>query len=71
MVREWRERRAVPLRAKQLATVMMALGSAWGWWAMPTSIGWLPALLCSGVAAWLWSLPTAAPRAGLPPRGAG
>jgi hypothetical protein len=71
MVREWRERRAVPLRAKQLATVMMALGSAWGWWAMPASIGWLPALLCSGVAAWLWSLPTAAKRAGSPPRGAG
>ena len=61
MVRDWRANRAVPLRAKQLATVMMALGSAWAWWAMPPGIRWLPALVCAGVAAWLWSLPTAAP----------
>ena len=63
MVRDWRASRAVPLRAKQLATLMMTLGSAWAWWAMPPGIRWLPALLCAGVAAWLWSLPTARPRA--------
>ena len=63
MVRDWRASRAVPLRAKQLATLMMTLGSAWAWWAMPPGIRWLPALLCAGVAAWLWSLPTAKPRA--------
>jgi uncharacterized membrane protein YbaN (DUF454 family) len=62
MVRDWRASRAVPLRAKQLATVMMTLGSAWAWWAMPPHLGWLPALLCAAVAAWLWSLPTAAPQ---------
>jgi len=62
MVRDWRANRAVPLRAKQLATLMMTLGSAWAWWAMPPTIRWLPALLCAGVAAWMWSLPTASRR---------
>ena len=62
MVRDWRADRAIPLRAKQLATLMMAIGSAWAWWAMPPSICWLPELLCAVVAAWLWSLPTAARR---------
>lgn len=65
MVRNWRAHRAVPLRAKQLATVMMAAGSAWAWAAMPPRIQWLPALLCAGVAAWLWSLPSRPP--GPPP----
>ena len=60
MVRDWRANRAVPLRAKQLATLMMAFGSAWAWWVMPVRLGWLPALLCAAVAAWLWSLPHAA-----------
>ena len=62
MVRDWRAHRAVPLRSKQLATLMMTLGSAWAWWAMPPGIRWLPALLCAGVAAWMWSLPTASRR---------
>ena len=62
MVRDWRANRAVPLRAKQLSSAMMAIGSAWAWWVMPPRFGWLPALLCAAVAAWLWSLPTAAPR---------
>ena len=63
MVRDWRANRAVPLRAKQLAWVMMALGSAWGWWAMPAHIAWLPIAICVPTALWLWSLPNAAPRA--------
>lgn len=62
MVRDWRANRAVPLRAKQVATLSMVLGSAWGWWAMPPRISWLPAVWCSLVALWLWRLPNAAPR---------
>jgi uncharacterized membrane protein YbaN (DUF454 family) len=69
MVRDWRASRAIPLRAKQLATVMMAMGSAWAWWVMPARFGWLPALLCAAVAAWMWSLPNAPPTS--PPRRAG
>lgn len=65
MVHDWRERRAMPLRAKQLASVMMAVGSAWAWWVLPR-FGWLPALCCAGVALWLWRLPTAPARAPSP-----
>ncbi len=68
MVRDWRERRAIPLRAKQLAWATMVLGSAWAWWAMPPRIGWLPALMCVIVGTWMWRLPTAVPRAPSHPR---
>ena len=57
MVKDWRERRAVPRRAKQFATVMMAAGSLWAAFAMPGLIAWLPALICTAVGLWLWSLP--------------
>jgi uncharacterized membrane protein YbaN (DUF454 family) len=66
MVRDWRERRAVPLCAKQAALAMMALGSAWAWWLLPARFAWLPALCCAGVGWWLWHLPNAAAQ----PRGA-
>ena len=58
MIHEWRAHRAIPLRAKQLATLMMGAGSAWAWWVMPPSVGWLPALVCAAVAAWMWNRPT-------------
>ncbi len=57
IVKNWREHRAVPLRAKQLATIMMALSSVWSWWILPPQWGWLPAACCAVVATWLWSLP--------------
>ena len=57
MVRDWRERRAVPLRAKQLATLMMALGSAYAGTRLPTAWCWVPAACCACVALWLWRLP--------------
>lgn len=58
MVQNWRAHRAVPLRAKQLATVMMALSSVWSWWMLPPNVRWIPAACCTVVAAWLWSLPS-------------
>jgi len=58
MVVQWRARRAVPLRAKQLAWGMMALSSAISWAVMPV-LPWLPALCCLAVGIWLWRLPTA------------
>ena len=43
MVRDWREQHAVPLRAKQYAIGMMALGSLSAWLSLPR-LNWLPAL---------------------------
>lgn len=58
MVRDWRQHRAVPLRAKQLATVMMAASSAWAAWTIPSAWRYMPAFSCALVAWWLWRLPT-------------
>jgi hypothetical protein len=58
MVRAWRARRVIPLRAKQLAWTMMALGSAWSWWLLPSPWRWLPALICAAVALWMYRLPS-------------
>ncbi len=59
MIADWRRSRAVPLRAKQLATVMMTISSAVSAWLLTGVIAWLPALVCAAVAIWMWSLPTA------------
>ncbi|WP_246312503.1 YbaN family protein [Pseudaquabacterium terrae] len=58
LVRDWREHRAVPLRAKQLALVMMTIGSVWAAFMLPPRVAWLPAVCCAGVGTWLWRLPT-------------
>ncbi|MDN3923118.1 YbaN family protein [Roseateles violae] len=57
LVRDWRERRAVPLRAKQLATLMMALSSVYAATRLPLAWCWLPGACCLAVAVWLWRLP--------------
>lgn len=61
MTRNWREHRAVPLRAKQLATLMMAVSSGLSWWFMTGHWRWVPGTVCLAVAVWLWRLPTAVP----------
>ena len=59
MVRDWRANRAVPLRAKQLATIMMAISSIGAAIVVPPPIGLIPGVSCALVALWLWRLPTA------------
>jgi uncharacterized protein len=58
LIRDWRATRAIPLRAKQIAIAMMALGSLWAAYALPRPWGWLPGVCCAAVAAWMLSLPT-------------
>ena len=62
LIADWRARHAMPLRAKQLAWAMMAVGSAWAAWVLPLRWCWLPAACCAAVALWMWRLPTSAPR---------
>ncbi|MEH0165009.1 YbaN family protein [Roseateles microcysteis] len=58
MVRNWRARRAIPLRAKQLAWVMMTFGCAVAAWRLPLAWSWLPAAICLCVAVWMYRLPS-------------
>ena len=62
MVRDWRSQHAVPLRAKQIAVVMMAASSAVAAWLLPGPVAWIPGVCCTLVAVWLWRLPTAQSR---------
>ena len=57
IVRDWRERRAVPLRAKQIASLMMAISSIIAATQLPPAWCWLPGACCAAVAVWLWRLP--------------
>lgn len=58
VVRNWRDRHVIPLRAKQLAWSMMALGSAFAWWTLPARFGWLPAACCAAVVLWMARQPS-------------
>jgi uncharacterized membrane protein YbaN (DUF454 family) len=58
IIRDWREHHAVPLRAKQLATVMMAGSCALAWFVLPLRFAWIPTAACLAVGTWLWRLPT-------------
>lgn len=59
-IRRWRERGAVPRRAKWAATLMMTMSSVLLWFTpAPIHAKWaLPALLLA-VAVWLWRRPEA------------
>jgi uncharacterized membrane protein YbaN (DUF454 family) len=67
-IRNWREYHAVPLRAKQMATVMMAGGSSFAWWMLPEPWHWMPAACCAVAAMWLWRLPTMPASSSTPPQ---
>jgi hypothetical protein len=44
--------------ATGFATLMMAVGSVWAAFTLPVRVAWMPALVCTAVAVWLWRLPT-------------
>lgn len=61
-VRDWEERHAVPLYAKYLATIMMAISTTMLFYRLPTDtiwVAWLVAAVCSGAAISLFRLPNA------------
>ena len=63
MVRGWRANRAVPLRAKQVATLMMTISCVWVFWTISSPWRWAPATVCAGVLLWMWRLPSLPPKA--------
>jgi uncharacterized membrane protein YbaN (DUF454 family) len=60
MVLDWRTTRAIPLRAKQLATAAMLCSSTWAAMVLPTRTGWIPAAVCLAAGIYIWSRPTRA-----------
>jgi len=58
VVANWREHRAVPLRAKHLAWVMMAASAVVFGFTLPLAWCWVPAAVCAAAAWWLWRLPS-------------
>jgi uncharacterized membrane protein YbaN (DUF454 family) len=63
MVKQWRDHRAVPLRAKQFAIGAMSVSSVVSALIVPWPWGCVPALVCVPIAIWMWRLPTAGSRA--------
>ena len=61
-VRDWEENHAVPRYAKWLATIMMSLSTAMLFYKLPADnqwMAWVVAIVCSGVAIYLFRLPNA------------
>lgn len=61
-VRDWEKNHAVPLYAKWLGTIMMALSTTMLFFRLPDKnlwIAWVVAAVCSGVAIYLFRLPNA------------
>ena len=59
LIRNWRERRVVPLRVKQLAWGGMAISCTVSALVLPFPLGFIPALACTIVAFYLYRLPSA------------
>ena len=61
-VRDWEDRRAVPLYAKWLATIMMTISTTMLFFNIPADmiwVAWLVAVVCTSVAKFLFRLPNA------------
>ena len=54
----WRERGAIPLLAKWLATAMLAVSSVGSGWYLSDGWRYLPAVISVVVLAWMWSRPS-------------
>lgn len=59
MIRVWRRSGAIPRKAKWMATGLIAVSAAVGWWRMPLAIAWLPSAIGVAVLAWMWTRPEA------------
>lgn len=58
-IRAWRERGAIPLLAKRLATLLLALSAVVGWFGLPGDWRYLPGSCGALILLWMWSRPSA------------
>lgn len=54
----WRERGAIPLMAKRLATLMLAVSGVVGWFGLPGDWRYLPLTIAVFILLWIWSRPS-------------
>ncbi|OMG53846.1 hypothetical protein BJN45_10535 [Azonexus hydrophilus] len=57
-IRGWRERGAIPLLAKRLATLMLAVSALGGWFGLPGDWRYLPGTIGALILLWMWSRPS-------------
>ena len=57
-IRAWRDHGAIPLLAKQAATVMLAISAGTGWFMLDGGWRFVPAVFGIGVLTWMWSRPS-------------
>lgn len=57
-IRAWRDHGAIPLLAKQLATVMLMISVVGAWFGLTDWWRYLPAVLASVILPWLWTRPS-------------
>jgi len=54
----WRDHRAIPLAAKRLATLLMAISVSGGWFVLPEPWRYLPLAVAVMVLGWMWTRPS-------------
>ncbi len=57
-IRAWRERGAIPLLGKRLATLLLASSALFGWYALPGDWRYLPGAIGMITLLWMWSRPS-------------
>jgi uncharacterized membrane protein YbaN (DUF454 family) len=57
-IRAWRDHRAIPVVAKRLATVLLAISATGGWLMLAPPWAYVPGTIGVAVLAWMWSRPS-------------
>jgi uncharacterized membrane protein YbaN (DUF454 family) len=58
-IRAWRDHRAIPLVAKRLATLLLAVSAGGGWLMLSPPWAYVPGAIGVVVLAWMWTRPSA------------
>ena len=57
-IRAWRDHGAIPLVAKRLAALLLAISAVTGWLTLPEPWRYLPMAVGALVLAWMWTRPS-------------